>query len=303
MVQKSPLKKLICIVGPTASGKTNLAIQLANQLSGEIINADSRQFYKELCIGTAKPSKKELAKAPHHLINCASIQSPWNAGNFVKAAHEKIHNFLKNQKVPIIVGGTGMYIQKLIFDIAKIPEISSKTKNEIENLYKENGLSYIYNHLKKLDPNYASKLHFNDTQRILRAYEVILQTGKSLTSFWEETKPLFDVLYLGIAIDREALYKKINDRVLQMIDNGLKREVEDLNQKYPHNEIIESTIGYAEWIKHNFIDDAKIISEIQKNSRQFAKRQITWFKNKVNVRWLDLTSESDSEIVNRFLKN
>jgi tRNA dimethylallyltransferase len=290
MVPPRLVEPLIAIVGPTASGKSALALDLAEELGGEIINADSRQFYRELVIGTAKPSESELARVSHHLIDCASINAPWDAGLFVKNARAAINDVRARNKTPIVVGGTGMYLNHLIYGLAEVPEIPQTLREELQNRLLEEGLSVLYDELGRRDPEAYRRLKSSDTQRILRHLEVVLRTDKPLSAFWPEKKtPLYDHTMIGLSPERELLYQRIDERVLNMMKMGLENEVHQLWALHPKNPILKKTIGYAEWDKFKDADQTRIVSEIQTNSRHFAKRQLTWFRREKAVRWIEVT--------------
>lgn len=278
--------RIFVLVGPTASGKTDLSVEIAQEFNGEIVNADSRQFYQELHIGTAKPSPEVLKNAPHHLVDCASILEPWTVATFIHEADKAIQNILACGKVPVVVGGTGLYVRGLLFGIDGIPKIDLALKEKLQNELEQNGLATLYAELKKVDPEYADVLSPNDKQRILRALEVFHQTGKKIRDFWQEDKNArYDYVKMGIDVEREELYGRINRRVDDMVKLGLKTEVLDLHEKFPHNTVLQKTIGYAEWIRHASKDDGMVVEEIKKNSRHFAKRQFTWFRHEDDVTW------------------
>jgi tRNA dimethylallyltransferase len=287
MVPQSPLTKLVCFVGPTASGKSRLALELAQSFNAEIVNADSRQFYRELHIGTAKPEPQELGLIPHHLVNSASLESPWDVGDFIRHARLAIDDIVKRGKRVFVVGGTGLYVRHLLFGLAEIPAIPETLRQDLQLRFKKEGLPSLYQELAKRDPGGAERLKAGDTQRILRALEVVMHTGKPLTDFWPENKaPLYESLQIAIHKERDALYRDIDARVVTMFERGLKKEAQTLFEAYPDNVILNKTIGYAEWAKLGFENDARVLEDIQKNSRHFAKRQLTWFRREMNVHWL-----------------
>ena len=287
MVSSRGLKKILCLVGPTASGKSELALSLAKKLDGEIINADSRQFYKELNIGTAKLPKEEQGGIPHHLIDSTSLLAPWSVADFVKHASAILKEICERGRVPLIVGGTGMYLKALLFGLDPIPQVDSDLRRRLRTRAEQGGITSLHEELGKLDPESARRLSPKDPQRILRALEVILQTGKPIHEFWKRGKPKFSYLKVGLCFERKKLYEKINARVLQMIENGLKQEAEKLWEIYPENPVLGKTISYQEWKKYGFENDKTVIAEIQKNSRQFAKRQLTWLRHEEEIFWFD----------------
>jgi tRNA dimethylallyltransferase len=282
------MSKLICIIGPTASGKTAAAIDLASKTNGEIVNADSRQFYQEMNIGTAKPSKDELAEIPHHLINVASIQEAWSAAKFVDHAKMAIADIASRGKQPILVGGTGLYVKSLLFGLDEIPQVEAAIRDQIKEDLVKLGLPALYQELQKVDVVSAQRLSENDSQRIMRALEVYRQTGNPIHSYWKQQKtPTMPYLKIGFEVDRDVLYARINKRVIAMLDLGLQNEAQELFKNYPDNEVLLKTIGYAEWAKFGFDQVSKVCDHIQKNTRHFAKRQLTWFRNEDDVQWLD----------------
>lgn len=302
MVSSSSLNQVLCLVGPTASGKSGLAIEIAKKFNGEIINADSRQIYKELGIGTAKPSSEDLARIPHHLIDCASLKDPWDVQRFISAARQSVFDISFRGKLPILVGGTGMYIKYFLFGLAEIPKIDDKIREQLKSQLNEKGLSFLYDQLQKLDSDSAQEIKSGDTQRILRALEVYCQTGRSIREYWNSNqKPLYSYLKLALKWPREILYQRINERVLVMIHQGLKEEAKALFAKHKDNSVLEKTIGYAEWKKYGFDNDEVVIQKIQQNSRHFAKRQLTWFQNENDVEWMRPDDNSIFQRVEEFL--
>lgn len=297
MVSSRVVNKILFIVGPTAVGKSEAALQIAEKMDGEIVNADSRQFYRELDVGTARPSRAELERIPHHLVDCASITQPWQVAIFCAEADLAIAEIRRRNKVPIVVGGTGLYIHSLIYGLDKIPPVDEKIRAEIQGRWQQNGIETLYDELTHLDPVAAKRLKPFDSARILRALEVVLQTGQPIHSFWEEmSKPRFDFVMVGLTLEREHLYRQIDERVVKMADEGLKDEVRALWEKHPDNIVLKKTIGYQEWIRHGFANDSATIAEIQKNSRHFAKRQITWFRHERSVLWFDMKENKVTQI-------
>ncbi|MBF0106018.1 MAG: tRNA (adenosine(37)-N6)-dimethylallyltransferase MiaA [Deltaproteobacteria bacterium] len=287
-----PKTKIVCVVGPTATGKTTLGINIASAFNGEIINADSRQFYKELVIGTAKPSAAELNRAAHHLIDCASITRPWTVADFVGHAKEVIDNLTARGKLPVVVGGTGMYIKSLLFGLDPVPKVDENIQCELQGQLEGRGLKVLYEELKAVDPQSAERLSPNDTQRIIRALGVYRQTGRPLHEFWQsgERAGAYDCITFASALSREILYRAINLRVEKMMALGLKQEALALINRYPGNQIIQKTIGYAEWLQIDSLGDQGVLELIKKNTRHFAKRQLTWFKNMSDVIWADFAN-------------
>jgi len=283
-------RKIICLCGPTAVGKTAVALELAQELPVALINADSRQLYIELHIGTAKPTQDELKGIPCHLIDCASIEKPWSVGTFIKEARVCIDRIFQQGKIPLIVGGTGMYVSALTKGLATIPAIAESVRTTLKEELDQKGLAFLYQDLQACDPLSATHLNENDRQRILRALEVFRQTGKSIRDFWQqdETQQAYKNLTIVLNKDRDVIYEQINTRVAEMIKKGLRAEALDLWKRFPQNELLAKTIGYSEWQKYGFEKESLVVQKIQQNTRNFAKRQLTWFRKDKDVTWLSL---------------
>ena len=278
-------KKLVIILGPTAIGKTSLSIELAKHFKSEIISCDSRQFYKELNIGTAPPSKDQLRQVRHHFIKDRSINSEFNAGMFENEAINLIES--NNNKILFAVGGSGLYINAICKGLDNIPIVPKDIRNKLTYEYKKNGILWLQKQIKKIDKNYEIKYDINNPQRMLRFIEVYYFTGKSIEYFkMNKTKKRnFDIIKIGLFIDRIKLYKKINSRVDFMIENGLINEVESLIKHKDKNAL--QTVGYKEIFKYlnkEYTLDVAI-EKIKQNTRNFAKRQITWFKKDQDINW------------------
>ena len=278
-------KKLVVILGPTAIGKTKLSIKLAKHFKSEIISCDSRQFYKELNIGTAPPSKAQLRQVRHHFIQDRSINSEFNAGMFENEAINLIES--NNNKILFAVGGSGLYINAICKGLDNIPIVPKDIRNKLTYEYKKNGILWLQKQIKKIDENYEIKYDINNPQRMLRFIEVYYFTGKSIEYFkMNKTKKRnFDIIKIGLFIDRIKLYKKINSRVDLMIKNGLINEVESLINHKDKNAL--QTVGYKEIFKYfdkEYTLDVAI-EKIKQNTRNFAKRQITWFKKDQDINW------------------
>ena len=278
-------KKLVVILGPTAIGKTKLSIKLAKHFKSEIISCDSRQFYKELNIGTAPPSKAQLRQVRHHFIQDRSIKSEFNAGMFENEAINLIES--NNNKILFAVGGSGLYINAICKGLDNIPIVPKDIRNKLTYEYKKNGILWLQKQIKKIDENYEIKYDINNPQRMLRFIEVYYFTGKSIEYFkMNKTKKRnFDIIKIGLFIDRIKLYKKINSRVDLMIKNGLINEVESLISHKDKNAL--QTVGYKEIFKYfdkEYTLDVAI-EKIKQNTRNFAKRQITWFKKDRDINW------------------
>jgi tRNA dimethylallyltransferase len=283
---------LICIVGPTASGKSNLALKLAQEIGGEIVNADSRQIYREMIIGTAKPSLDEQALVKHHLIDVTTLREPWSAGDFVRAADEAIADIHARDKIPVVVGGTGLYVRSLIEGLDIVPDIDPSVRKNLQARLADEGLTKLYSELAALDPEAHARLKPGDTQRILRALEVVLQTGQTLAEYWQKnpSAPRYEAVMIGMNLPRPVLHERINERVHAMMAGGLAREARNLWDQFPQNAVLSKTIGYAEWpvCTWNPFAAEKLIAL---NTRQFAKRQMTWFGKNEEIVWVDVSAQ------------
>ena len=280
-------KKLLVIYGPTAVGKTNLAIQLALQHKTEIIPADSRQFFKEMKIGTAVPEQKELDAINHHFIQHKSIRENYNVGLFEKEAISKIEQLFKHHKTLIMVGGSGLYIDAVCKGLDTFPNIEENLRKELRQNFEEHGLKWLQDEVKKIDPIFYAISDVNNYQRLLRCLEVCKQSGQTFSSFknkQNKTRP-FEVEYISIKMDREKLYKRINDRVDIMMEKGLLKEVESLIKFKDLNAL--KTVGYSELFQYlnKDISMDRAVKLIKQNSRRYAKRQMTWLK-RYPINWM-----------------
>ena len=300
-------KHLITIIGPTAIGKTNLAIRIANYFKTEIVSADSRQFYKEMNIGTAKPSNSELNSIKHHLVNNKSINDNYNISDYEKDALKSIKSIFNKNDVAILVGGSGLYINTVLYGLDEIPGISNETRNSLYLDLELKGIKKMQEQLKLLDPASYSAIDINNPRRLIRALEVSISTGKSYSSFLKKKKKKrdFNIIVLGINQDRLELYDKINTRVDNMVESGLINEAKQLYNLKSLNAL--NTIGYREVF--NYIEDKysldECINEIKKNTRRYAKRQLTWFKSIDNVEWItpDYNFEKITAYINNLIRN
>ena len=296
-------RHLITIIGPTAIGKTNLAIKLADYFKTEIVSADSRQFYKEMNIGTAKPSNSELNSIKHHLVNNKSINDNYNISDYEKDALKSIKSIFNKNDVAILVGGSGLYINTVLYGLDEIPGISNETRNSLYLDLELKGIKKMQEQLKLLDPASYSAIDINNPRRLIRALEVSISTGKSYSSFLKKKKKkrVFNIIVLGINQERSVLYNKINTRVDNMIESGLINEVKELYNLKGLNAL--NTIGYREVF--NYIEDKysldECINEIKKNTRRYAKRQLTWFKSIDRVEWI--TPEYNFEKIIAYINN
>ena len=291
-------KTLIAIVGPTAIGKTALAIQLAQHFNTEILSADSRQFFKEMEIGTAKPSTKELTAATHHFINSHSVTQLFSTGDFEVEALEKLAQIFENNNLAILVGGSGLYVNALLNGLDEMPEIDLAIREKLNKQFEIDGLSAIQQDLARLDPEYFAKVDQQNPQRMIRGLEVVLSTGRKLSSMLSATKKVrpFKVIKIGLNTDRTVLYDRINKIVDQMISDGLVDEVQSLEKFKELNAL--KTVGYSEIF--DYLDDLtsleEAISAIKQNTRRFAKRQLTWFRRDEEITWFE--PNDDKSVIN-----
>ena len=290
-------KTLIAIVGPTAIGKTSLSIELAKQHNCEIISADSRQFFKEMSIGTAKPTPEEMDGVVHHFVDCISIQEFYTAGQFENDVMNKLNEIFEKQDIAIMVGGSGLYVNAVLSGIDEIPsnlELRAELNKELE----ENGLRHMQQKLKKLDYEHFKFMDKQNPQRLIRAIEVCLSTGKKYSDLRNQTakKRDFDIIQVGISADREIIYDRINSRVEEMVKNGLVEEVTGLFAQKELNSL--NTVGYKEIFNH-LVGECELdfaIEKIKQNTRNFAKRQLTWFKKDEKTKWFDVINQKEELI-------
>jgi tRNA dimethylallyltransferase len=278
-------KTLIYVAGPTGVGKTALSIKLAKKFDTDIVSCDSRQFYKEMKLGTAVPSAEELSEVPHHFIQHKSIEDTYTVGDFEKEAIAKLEELFKTKDTLIMVGGSGMYADAIMFGMDEFPEVPPEIRNQINVFYQSHGLKSLQNLLMEKDPDYYRKVDRNNPQRLIRALEVCIASNQSYSSFLGKAKPnrSFVSKMLILHCPRTILYNRINERVDKMMAEGLLEEVEQL---FPQRELYPlKTVGYKELFP--FIEGKTTleiaVDEIKKNSRRYAKRQITWFKKYDNA--------------------
>jgi tRNA dimethylallyltransferase len=280
-------KQLIVLVGPTAIGKTKIAIHLAQHFNCEILSADSRQFFKELTIGTAKPSEEELLAAKHHFINSHSIKQEYNVGKFEEEAIQLLDKLFLTYNKAILVGGSGLYIDAICKGFDELPKANKAIRLQLEKQLESEGIEGLQSLLKKLDIEYYRKVDLQNPQRIMRALEVCLSTGKTYTTFRSGTvkKRNFKIIKIGLTCDRNKLYEQINVRVDKMIVDGLLNEVKNLIPFKSLNAL--QTVGYKEVFE--YFDAIRTLPEtielIKKNTRNYAKRQLTWFKKDKSTMW------------------
>lgn len=291
MAQK-PL--LICVVGPTAIGKTALSIALAQEFSTEIISADSRQFYKEMTIGTAVPTCEELNAVPHHFIQSKSIFDTYSVGNFEQEALGLMERkfFKEHLKTLVMVGGSGLYVDAVVKGLDSFPQIDPQIRQELNRQWQEQGIESLQKKLEKADPNYFQIIDRNNPHRLIRALEVFESSGLPYSSFLKNSpeKRNFRSLLIGLTAERETIYSRINERVDLMVKAGLFEEAESLFPSRKQNAL--QTVGYREIFDYleGKISQEEAISEIKKNTRRFAKRQLTWFRKNNDIKWFDYQS-------------
>lgn len=297
------MRKILIITGPTASGKTNLALRCAKQLDGEIISADSMQVYRHLNIGTAKITKLEMQGIRHHLIDVVNPDQEFSVGQFVTLARDIIEDIFSHNKVPIIVGGTGLYIKSLIYPytFASTPK-NNDVRQKYKDLLKKNGQDYLYNLLKQKDSVASQKVHPNDTKRVIRALEIIELSGKTKSEQnLENITPAYDYLLVAIDLDRQVLYDRINKRVDNMFNSGLVNEVKKLIESKLVTFDCQSmqAIGYKEFKDYfnGTIGLSQLKDLIKQHSRNYAKRQLTFIRGFDNVLWLKNIEEIEQTLI------
>lgn len=285
-------KTLYIIVGATASGKTSLAIELAKHLNCEIVSADSRQIFKEMNIGVARPTVEELKTVKHHLIATWSINEEYNVARYEKEAINEINTLFKQNNYVVLVGGSGLYINAVINGIDDMPDISKQIRSQVQQLYEEKGLSYLQDLLKEKDIEYYNIVDKQNHRRIQRALEICLQTGKTFTSFRTAniSQRDFNIKIIGIKRERQELINRINQRTNLMIEEGLVEEAKGLFD-YRHL-VALNTVGYKELFDYfqNNISLEEAIEQIKIHTRQYAKRQMTWFNKVPNIKWIESTN-------------
>ncbi len=280
---------LIVILGPTAVGKTALSLEVADQLNTEILSADSRQIYKEMNIGTDTPSKKQRQQIPHHFINERSVTEDFNAGKFEKQALQRLEEIYQHKTGAVLVGGAGFYIKALLEGLNEMPEVPDEVRERWNQAFEEKGLEYLQEQVRKKDPDYYEEVDLNNHRRLIRALEVIETTGRTYTYYRQQNnkkKPRpFMPIKVGLHRPREELYQRINQRVDQMLDQGLLEEVKQLRNYKDYSPL--KTVGYRELFQYleGEIDYEEAVRLIKRNSRRFAKRQLTWFRNDDTIQW------------------
>lgn len=295
-------KYLIVLSGPTAIGKTGLAVFLAKNLKTEILSCDSRQFYREMKIGTAKPTNEELQSVKHHFIGNLSIHQTYTVGDFEHDALDKLEELFQKYDFMIMVGGSGLYEKAVTEGLDEFPEIDQQIRKTLNQEFKKFGIEPLQNELRIADFAYYSQVDVNNHQRIIRALEVIRGTGKTFSHFRNNTKSnrKFEIIKIGLQLPREELYSRINQRVDKMIESGLVDEAIEL---YPFRNLNAlQTVGYSEIFAHidGVYDLETAISEIKKNTRRYAKRQLTWYRKDPNIHWF---SPEEKEKILKFIES
>lgn len=292
--------KIIVLVGPTAVGKTYVSVQLAKKLNTEIISADSMQIYKEMNVGTAKITEDEKQGITHHMIDIISPNEKFSVSEFKSESEKIIDNILEENKIPIIVGGSGLYVNSLIYDL---DFGNAKSDNKIRDyytaLYNEKGEDFLYEKLKEIDPESSEKIHKNNVKRVIRALEVHEITGKKFSELNTDIRKYskkYDCILIGLNMDRKILYERINQRVDKMLSEGLIEEVRNLiKEGYDKNLVSMQGIGYKEIVEYleGNISLEETVIILKRNTRRFAKRQFTWFLRDTNVKWFDISTIND----------
>lgn len=288
----APDPLLIAILGPTASGKTSLSLALARQLQGEIVNCDSVAMYREFEIGTAKPSPEERSLAPHHLFDIVTPSGYVTAGEYACQARQVLTEIKSRGRVPIVVGGTGLYLRALLEGLFPGPQRSEELRERLRERAAQKGSSHLHRILQRLDADAARRIHANDTPKLIRAIEVCLATRRKMTDMWTQGRnPLtgFHILRLGLNPDRDALYARINERARRMFERGLVEETRDLLAGYGDRARPLTSLGYrqaVQFLRGELTRDAAIAAA-QQGHRNYAKRQMTWFRREPEVTWLN----------------
>ena len=287
------MQKVIVICGPTASGKTGLSIELAKKIDGEVVSCDSMQIYKDMTIGTAKPTEEEMQGIKHYLIDCVSPDTRYSVADYKRDAIKAIEEIASKGKVPIVVGGTGLYLESLVrgIDYSEI-EVDEAYREELNKLEQEKGLIELYEMAKRIDETAAGKISPNDKKRICRIIEIYHSTGKTKTELEKESRKngvQYDYVLFGINMDREKLYERINKRVDIMLEQGLIEEVRNLINKYSEFPTALQGLGYKEVVEYfdGVTTKEEMIEKIKQETRRYAKRQITWFKRYDELTWLN----------------
>lgn len=310
MQKKNKQKKIpiVIICGPTAVGKSRIAVEIADK-NGEIISADSMQVYKYLDIGTAKPDKELLNRTAHHLIDIINPDKDFSAYNFVEKANPIIEDISKRGKIPFVVGGTGLYLRALVYGLSEAPGKDESIRKRINKIKEQKSLSYLYQKLKKIDPEYAVKIERNDPVRIIRALEIYYLTGRSLSEYINnhQKEEQYKALWIGLKLEREDLYQKINQRTELMYQQGLINETRNLlSEGWKEDLFTKKGIGYRECVAYinKNISLEEAVEETKKNTRRYAKRQMTWFRKEKQIHWFNPSNiDQIQKVVHGWLKD
>jgi tRNA dimethylallyltransferase len=283
---------LVVVLGPTASGKTALSVALAERFHGEVVNCDSVAMYREFEIGTAKPGADERARVPHHLLDCVDPTGYITAGEYARLARQALAEIKSRRNLPLVVGGTGLYLRALLDGLFPGPKRSEELRERLRRRAEQNGADYLHRVLLRLDPDAARKIHANDIPKLIRAIEICLASRQRMTEMWKQGRdPLmgFRILRLGLNPDREALYARINERAKQMFNSGLVEETNHLLTKYGDTAGPLESLGYRQAVQllRNEIDLEGALQAAQQAHRNYAKRQMTWFRREPDVVWLE----------------
>ncbi len=306
-------KTVLILSSPTASGKSQTALHVASELPVEIISADSRQIYKYMDIGTAKPEIQDLRAVPHHFVDMLEPDKIWNAGKYARESRRKIDEIFKQDRIPFVVGGTGLYIKAMVDGIIDVPEVDDELRQRIAARFEKDGLKKLVEELRRIDPGGAELIDLKNPRRVMRALEIYYMTGMTRGELEQKSNdPLpYKVLWFGLEWDRGVLYNRIDRRVDKMIENGLIDEVQTLlEQGYSKFSQSLQSVGYAETIEYHEgrINREELIDRIKQNTRRFAKRQMTWFGKEKRIRWITVRSDDDlktaaREIITYHTKN
>jgi len=293
---------ILTIAGPTAVGKTDFSLSVAEELNAEVVSADSRQVYEELTIGTAKPSPQALDRVPHHFIGERTLQEPFSAGTYAEEANQRIRDILDRNRSPLVVGGATLYLHALQYGLADVPDVDDEVREWLEKRLEEEGPEALFDELQEVDPTQAKKSDPTKTQRVIRALEVYHGTGKPLTYYHEnQPEPPFSFTTIVLNRDRDELYERIDTRVDQMLEAGLLDEVRKIMDidGVQLDEPPLSTIGYREPIQHlrGEIDYAEMVRLVKRNTRRYAKRQLTWFRRYDEYTWMDAAETTSADIL------